>query len=193
MVVVGLYCILWSRASALPILQDAWFSPTCCLLRQTYSRWVLHSSYGDQVGMCGTAGSSPASPFLFRPLYMANVGFITGCHSRETFPMTAIFSSSPRGTDEHCLRFFFFKFSLWSHFYCILLIKQCAKTSWNSRRVRRIKCIHTILMHRGIEVMIVGSGRAFLFIRVRNFSSDNSMHLVKRKREKNTGFSSREI
>lgn len=107
MVVVGLYCILWSRASALPILQDAWFSPTCCLLRQTYSRRVLHSSYGDQVGMCGTAGSSPASPFLFRPLYMANVGFITGCHSRETFPMTAIFSSSPRGTDEHCLRFFF--------------------------------------------------------------------------------------
>ena len=48
-------------------------------------------------------------------------------------------------------------------------------------------------MHRGIEVMIVGSGRAFLFIRVRNFSSDNSMHLVKTKREKNTGFSSREI
>ena len=59
--------------------------------------------------------------------------------------------------------------------------------------MRRIKCKHAILMHRGTEVMIVGSGHAFLVIRVRNFSRDNSMHLVIRKKEKNTGFSSREI
>lgn len=59
--------------------------------------------------------------------------------------------------------------------------------------MRRIKCIHTILMHRGVEVMIVGSRLAFLFISVRNFSSDNSMNLVIRRRKKNIGFSSREI
>lgn len=116
-----------------------------------------------------------------------------GVIQERLFPWQPSSLQVPEGQMNTVWDFFFFKFSLWSHFYCILLIKQCAKTSWNSRRVRRIKCIHTILMHRGIEVMIVGSGRAFLFIRVRNFSSDNSMHLVKRKREKNTGFSSREI
>lgn len=130
--------------------------------------------------------------FLFRPLHVATVGFITECHSRETFPMTAI-SPSPEGQMNTVKTFFFFKFSLWNHFHCILLIKQCANTSWNSRRVRRIKCIHTILMHREVEVTIVGSGHAFLFISVRNFSSDNSMNLLIRRREKNIGFSSREI
>lgn len=59
--------------------------------------------------------------------------------------------------------------------------------------MRRIKYIHTILMHREVEVMIVGSGHAFLFISARNFSSDNSMNLLIRRREKNIGFSSREI
>ena len=43
---------------------------------------------------------------LFRPLHVATVGFITECHSRETFPMTAIFSPSPEGQMNTVKTFF---------------------------------------------------------------------------------------
>lgn len=131
MVVHGLDCIPESRASVLPVIWDTWLSSTC-LLRQECLRWILHLYYGAWTGICGTASGSWSSRLLFRPLHMATWASLQHGIQDKFFPweLTSFWVQESQVSIVKL-----FSSSLWRHSHHMLLIKQCDKTSWNSRRV----------------------------------------------------------